>query len=156
MFCKYKTQKIIYGCKTVPSARGITGPPCPWGIKIREPGPPGWGSLIWDSKIRLRVVYDSDHWETALQTADRSSRRRGKKFQTGSNIWSQVPQLARHQDILTDWPSIVVWLWLWHSVSEVPSYASERVLSELERSNRVQSLLCKPDTWNCVPPCRSH
>jgi hypothetical protein len=35
---------------TVPG--GITGPPCSWGIKIRWPGSPGWGSLKnWDNKI---------------------------------------------------------------------------------------------------------
>jgi hypothetical protein len=28
-------------------------------------------------------------------------------------IWSWVPEGARHQDWLADWPSAVTWLWLW-------------------------------------------
>jgi hypothetical protein len=30
-------------------------------------------------------------------------------------IWSQVPESARHQDTLTDRPSVVMWLWFWLS-----------------------------------------
>jgi hypothetical protein len=29
------------------------------------------------------------------------------------NIWSWAPDGARHQDLLTDWPSVAMWLWLW-------------------------------------------
>jgi hypothetical protein len=28
-------------------------------------------------------------------------------------IWSWAPGGARHQDGLTDWPSVVTWLWIW-------------------------------------------
>jgi len=31
----------------------------------------------------------------------------------GLKIWSWVPEGARHQDGLADWPSAVTWLWLW-------------------------------------------
>jgi hypothetical protein len=99
--------------KENPVPRGITGPPCSWGMWIWEPGPPGWGRLKWDSKVWLRVLRDSDHWVIALQTAGPSSRQRGRPTETrqqlpnsnvptGSNIWSQVPEWARHEDILTD------------------------------------------------------
>jgi hypothetical protein len=33
-------------------------------------------------------------------------------LRTDSNIWSQVPEWARYLDIMTDWPSVVMWLWL--------------------------------------------
>jgi hypothetical protein len=33
------------GRKGNPVPGGITGPPCSWGIYIREPDPPGWGNL---------------------------------------------------------------------------------------------------------------
>jgi hypothetical protein len=33
-------------------------------------------------------------------------------LRTHSNIWSQVPEWARYLDIMTDWPSVVMWLWL--------------------------------------------
>jgi hypothetical protein len=70
---------------------------------MREPGPPGWGSLRWDSKVWLRVLRDSDHWVITLQIADPSSHQRGRptdtrpqisdsNIPTGSNIWLQVPQ----------------------------------------------------------------
>jgi hypothetical protein len=32
-------------------------------------------------------------------------------------LWSKVPDWARHQDILIDWPSVVTWLWLWDHVA---------------------------------------
>jgi hypothetical protein len=93
----------------------ITWLPCSWGIWMREPGPPGWGSLRWDSKVCLRVLIDSDHWVIALQITTPSSRQRGRPTETrpqisdsniptGSNIWSEVTQgcsIPRH----TDWPS---------------------------------------------------
>jgi hypothetical protein len=71
-----------------------------------------------DSKVWLRVPRDSDYWVIALQTANPSSRlekapHRSKtatsdrNLQSGSNIRSQVPEWARHQDIMTDWPSAV-------------------------------------------------
>jgi hypothetical protein len=58
------------------------------------------------------------NWVISLQTADLSSRQKGRPTETrpqlsdsilptGSNIWSQVPKRAGHQDILTDWPSVV-------------------------------------------------
>jgi hypothetical protein len=41
-------------------------------------------------------------------------------FQTENNIWSQVTEWIWHQDILTDWPSVVAWLWLWLNHVEDP------------------------------------
>jgi hypothetical protein len=35
------------------------------------------------------------------------------------NLWSKVPDWARHQDILTDWPSVAMWLWFWLSLPEI-------------------------------------
>jgi hypothetical protein len=49
-----------------PVPGGIPGPPCSWGIWIRGPGPPGWGSLSWDSKIWPWVLQDYDLSVTAL------------------------------------------------------------------------------------------
>jgi hypothetical protein len=34
----------------------------------------------------------------------------------GLKIWSWVPEGARHQDWLADWPSAVTWLWLWGKI----------------------------------------
>jgi hypothetical protein len=55
----------------------------------------------------LAIVVFSDWQET-----DPTSRHRGRPIQTREqnsdriNIWSQVPQWARRQDILTDWPTV--------------------------------------------------
>jgi hypothetical protein len=35
--------------------------------------------------------------------------------QTVINIWSWAPDGARNQDALTDWSSVVMWLWLWET-----------------------------------------
>jgi hypothetical protein len=103
--------------KVNPVPGSTTGPPCSGGISIWEPGPPGWGSLRWDSKTQVRVLGDSDHWVIAIQNANPSARQRGSPTETrpqisdsnvptGSNIWSQVPEWARNRDTLTDWPIV--------------------------------------------------
>jgi hypothetical protein len=38
-----------------------------------------------------------------------------------TNIWSWAPDGARHQDRQTDWPSVVMWLWLWIKQSHLHS-----------------------------------
>jgi hypothetical protein len=35
-----------------------------------------------------------------------------RNCQTVINIWSWAPDGVRHQDLLTDWPSVAMWLWL--------------------------------------------
>jgi hypothetical protein len=40
-------------------------------------------------------------------------RKQDRNCQTKINIWSWAPDGARHQDLLTDWPSVTMWLWLW-------------------------------------------
>jgi hypothetical protein len=76
-----------------------------------------WNSRLGESPDET-VLRNSNHWVIALQTADPSSRHRNTETKpqhsdsnlpTGSNIWSQVPEWARHLDILTDWPSVVMW-----------------------------------------------
>jgi hypothetical protein len=53
-----------------------------------------------------RQTPSSRHREGAPQ-------RQQSNFQTENNIWSHVPEWTWHQDVLTDWPSVVTWLWLW-------------------------------------------
>jgi hypothetical protein len=43
------------------------------------------------------------------------TRHRSGAPQTLEGIWSWVPDGARHQDGLIDWPSVATWLWLWRS-----------------------------------------
>jgi hypothetical protein len=38
--------------------------------------------------------------------------------QTVINIWSWAPGGAWHQDLLTYWPSVTMWLWLWIQLDE--------------------------------------
>jgi hypothetical protein len=83
-------------------------------------------SQIWDSKIWSRVPRDSDPTKTLRQgpaayTKDRSvlssermpHKKQDRNCQTVINIWSRAPDGAGHQDLLTDWPSVAMWLWLW-------------------------------------------
>jgi hypothetical protein len=82
-------------------------------------------SQIWDSKMS-RVRTDSDPRKTTLARASSTYKRQtgplvregapqkqDRNYQTVINIWSWAPDGARHQDLLTDWPSVVMWLWLW-------------------------------------------
>jgi hypothetical protein len=59
-----------------------------------------------------------------IQKKNPSSRQRGRPTKQDRNcqkaiqIWSWAPDRARHQDLLTDWPSVTMWLWLWLRVSQ--------------------------------------
>jgi hypothetical protein len=78
-------------------------------------------SQIWDSKIWSRVPRDSDPRETALaRTSKRQThplarksapQKRDRNCQGVIKIWSWAPDWARHQDLLTDWPLVAMWLW---------------------------------------------
>jgi hypothetical protein len=83
-------------------------------------------SQIWDSKIWSRVPRDFDSRKTALARASSIYKRQPRPLvkegvpqkqdrncQTAISNWSWAPDGARHQDLLTDWPSVAMWLWLW-------------------------------------------
>jgi hypothetical protein len=83
-------------------------------------------SQVWDSKIWSRVPRDSDPRKTPLARArsiykrqthhhirEGTPEKQDRNCQRVINIWSWAPDGARHQDLLIDWPSIGMWLWLW-------------------------------------------
>jgi hypothetical protein len=83
-------------------------------------------SQIWDSKIWSRVPRDSDprtlarvstiyKRQTCPLVREGAPQKQDCNCQTGLNIWSWAPDGARYQDLLTDWPSVAMWLWLWSS-----------------------------------------
>jgi hypothetical protein len=45
-------------------------------------------------------------------------KKKDRNCQTIINIWSWAPNGARLQDLLTDWPSVAMWLWLWLDATE--------------------------------------
>jgi hypothetical protein len=80
-------------------------------------------SQIWDSKIWSRVLRDSDPRKTSLARPSCIYKRQTRPFvregarqkqcrncETVINIWSWAPEEPRHQDLLTDWPSVTMWL----------------------------------------------
>jgi hypothetical protein len=48
-----------------------------------------------------------------LCSAEKVPQKQDRNCHTVINIWSWAPDGAWHQDILTDWPSVAMWLWLW-------------------------------------------
>jgi hypothetical protein len=68
------------------------------------------------TRTRERLL---DKGQQHIQKTDRPLVREGappkkqnRNSQTVKNIWSWAPDGARHQDLLTDWPSVAIWLWL--------------------------------------------
>jgi hypothetical protein len=68
---------------------------------------------------RLYEEHQQTDWKGLM--TDPTSRQRGRptktrqqlsenNLRTETNIWSQVPELARYLDILTGWSSVVKWL----------------------------------------------
>jgi hypothetical protein len=109
-----------------PAPGDITGPPCSWGIEIRWPGPPGWGSLRWDIKLWPWVLREFDLRVTVLESPKSnctvnyrpvlSSERAlqnnkaatvWRKFQGERKIGHGSQMGAWHQDRLADWLSVV-------------------------------------------------
>jgi hypothetical protein len=83
-------------------------------------------SQIWDSKIRSRVPRDSDlrkaalvrvssmyKWQTRPLVREGAPQKQARNCQTVISIWSWTPDGARHQDLMTGWQSVAMWLWLW-------------------------------------------
>jgi hypothetical protein len=60
---------------------------------------------------------DYDKWQTKPLVRGGARYRQTSNCQTVINIWSWAPDGARNQDALTDWSSVVMWLWLWLLVS---------------------------------------
>jgi hypothetical protein len=63
---------------------------------MREPGPPGWGSPRWDSKVWLRVLRDSDHWVITLRKG--APQRQDRKFQTATFQQEVISVRKSHKD----------------------------------------------------------
>jgi hypothetical protein len=69
---------------------------------------------------------NEDKWETVLARAssiykrqthplvrEGAPQKQDRNCQTAINIWSWAPDGDRHQDLVTDWVSVAMWLWLW-------------------------------------------
>jgi hypothetical protein len=76
-----------------------------------------YGNEYQGARTRVRLRWQG----TAAYTKDRpvlsseraSPQKQDRNCQTVIHIWSWVLDWARHQDLLTDWPSVAKWLWLW-------------------------------------------
>jgi hypothetical protein len=110
-------------------------------------------SQIWDTKIWSRVPRELDPRKTTLARASSICKRetrpliregapekQDRNCQTVINIWSWDG--AGHQDLLTDWPSVAMWLWLWLQGSWGFSYG---VLTSGQRKLKI--LHC----WDSLP-----
>jgi hypothetical protein len=50
--------------------------------------------------------------QTRPLVRDRTPQKQDRNCKRAINIWSWAPDGARHQDLLIDWPSVAMWLWL--------------------------------------------
>jgi hypothetical protein len=72
----------------------------------------------------------TDKWQTRPLVRVGAQIRQDSNFGK-KNLWSKVPDWARHQDILTDWPSVVMWLWLWEQSLSLPGTQEGRPVRSL-------------------------
>jgi hypothetical protein len=56
--------------------------------------------------------YDRDKWQTHPLVREGAPHRQNRNCLTVTQIWFWVPEGARHQDYLANWPSFVTWLLL--------------------------------------------
>jgi hypothetical protein len=76
-----------------------------------------YGRKYQGTRVKERLRWQGP----AARTNDRSvllserapRREQDRNCDTVINILSWTPDEARHQDLLTDWPSVAMWLWLW-------------------------------------------
>jgi hypothetical protein len=72
-------------------------------------------------KGKSQVPRDSDPRKTTLARASSTYKRQTRpcvreaphKNKTVTATQSWAPDGARHQELLTNWPSVAMWLWLW-------------------------------------------
>jgi hypothetical protein len=100
-----ENSSILYGLYPGNSftIKNISGPPCSWGIYIREPGPPCWGSLRRDSKVWLRILRKL---HTCPLIREGAPQKQDCKFQTATFRQEVISGCkshkgARYQDIRT-------------------------------------------------------
>jgi hypothetical protein len=55
----------------------------------------------------------SDKWQSRPLVREGAPHGQDNNCQTGTNTWSWAPGGARHQNRLTDRPSVAMWLWIW-------------------------------------------
>jgi hypothetical protein len=104
-------------------------------------------SQIWDTKIWSQVQRGSDQRMTALARTNSNCKRQTRPLvresapqkqyrncQTEINICSWSPDWARHQDILTDWSSVAMWLWLWLWLLQTMTLTKDRPVLSSERA----------------------
>jgi hypothetical protein len=107
--------------------------PCGWEFEYVHRGPASCRrrrkgkSQIWDTRRWSRVSRKSDQRKATMAKANsiykiqtRPLVREGapennqdRNCQKVINIWLWVPDENRHQDVLIDWPSVAIWLWLY-------------------------------------------
>jgi hypothetical protein len=78
-------------------------------------------------------------WQTRPLVREGAPQKQDRNCQTVINIWSWAADGARHRDLLTDWPSVSMWLWLWL----LPTTVQVTVVSEWQnklRHNMLQKL----------------
>jgi hypothetical protein len=98
-------------------------------VERRLQTPVRWNTISstnYSSKMWSRVTKDSDPRKTTLARAssiykrqtsplvgEGAQEKQDRNSQIVINIWSWTPDGARHQDLLIDWPSVAMQLWLW-------------------------------------------
>jgi hypothetical protein len=51
--------------------------------------------------------------QTRALVREGAPQKKDRNCQTVINIWSWDPDGAHHEDLLIDWPSVAMWLWIW-------------------------------------------
>jgi hypothetical protein len=74
-----------------------------------------WDSKIWSrvpKKTALTMASSMYKRQTRPLVREGATQRQDRNCRTVINILSWAPDEARHQDLLTDWPSVAMWLGL--------------------------------------------
>jgi hypothetical protein len=106
---------------------------------------PCW--LVAGCKLLLcSAAYTKDRPVFSLE---RAPHKNDRYCQTEINIWSWAADGARHQDLLTDWPSVAIWLRLWHRDS-TPTRTPTPVGSRMFSSPRFPKVNCSTQLDNYI------
>jgi hypothetical protein len=100
-----------------------------WTVILRVVGGDKKGSLEseivkYGRKSQGTWTRERLHWQgpaaytkdRPVLSSDRAPHKKHRTCQTIIHIWSWAPHGARHEDLLTDWPSVAKWLWLWNEL----------------------------------------
>jgi hypothetical protein len=105
-----------------------------------------WQRLRWQKPAAYKK-------QTSPLVREGAAQKQASNCQRVINIRSWAPDGARHQDLLSDWPSVAKWLWLQFSsgFSRMEAGSNASIVTPQEATKKGKSWIWDSKIWSRVP-----